>query len=220
MHRARAVVFDLDGTLVDTLPDLAAALNRALARHGLDPVADADVRVMVGDGAAKLLERGYAARGRSVTQGDLDAFLEDYNTHVTDAAVPFDGIPALLETFAADSRLLGVCTNKPERAARRLLDHLGLGRFFGALAGGDTYPYRKPDPRHLGAVLAELGVDPGDAVMIGDHRNDIAVAEGVGARAVFARWGYGAEDFAGLGAVVGIDRPGDLLSVIDRSGQG
>ncbi|HEX7390341.1 MAG TPA: phosphoglycolate phosphatase [Acidiphilium sp.] len=211
MNDARAVAFDLDGTLIDSLPDLAAALNRSLARHGKEPVGREDVRPMVGDGAKMLLRRGYEARGLEPAAGDEALFLEDYEAHVTDLTEAYPGIPEALGALAAQGYRLGLCTNKPEASARKVLAALGLDRFFGTIVGGDSAPWRKPDPRHLAAVLDGLGVAAEHAVMVGDHRNDLATAEGLGVPAIFVAWGYGRLD-----ASVKIDRADQLLPTVGR----
>ncbi|WP_174503328.1 phosphoglycolate phosphatase [Acidiphilium sp. C61] len=191
MNASRGVVFDLDGTVIDSLPDLAAALNRSLARHGAAPVAREDVAPMVGDGAKMLLKRGYAARGMTPEAADEAIFLADYEAHVTDLTEPYPGIVTALETLAARGYRLGMCTNKPEASARKVLAALDLDRFFPVLIGGDATNFRKPDPRHLGAVLEAMTIAPRGAVMVGDHHNDIATAEGLGVASIFVRWGYG-----------------------------
>jgi phosphoglycolate phosphatase len=159
-------IFDLDGTLVDSAPDLHAALDRLMAARGLPPFGRAEVIGMVGDGARALVERALASRGQAFDQAALDALAE------------------------AGWRL-AVCTNKPEAAARELLSALGLMPRFATLAGGDSVPARKPDPAHLRAVIAAAGCAPDGAVMIGDHRNDVAAARGAGIPCVFVGWGYG-----------------------------
>ena len=190
----RAVVFDLDGTLIDSLPDLAAALNRSLARHGQAPITTDQVKPMVGDGALMLLQRGYSARGLTPSDADTDIFLADYQAHVTDLTSIYPEIPAMLATLAAQGYALAVCTNKPEASARKVLAALNLLAPFPVVIGGDTTPFRKPDPRHLQAVLDAIGVAPAHAVMIGDHPNDLATADGCGAGAIFCAWGYGQSD--------------------------
>lgn len=219
VNDARAVAFDLDGTLIDSLPDLAAALNRSLARHGREPVGCEDVRPMVGDGAKMLLKRGYEARGLEPTAEDEAVFLDDYEAHVTDLTEAYPGIPEALGALAARGYRLGLCTNKPQASARKILSALGLERFFTTIVGGDATPHRKPDPRHLAAVLDGLGVAAEHAVMVGDHRNDLATAEGLGAPAIFVAWGYGRLD-----APVKIDRADELVPAVGRligpAGQG
>ena len=197
-------VFDLDGTLVDSAPDLHAALDRLMAVKRLPGFARAEVVAMIGDGVRVLLERAYATRGIALDEADLQHFMTDYEANAAVLTRAFDGIPELLGGLRDAGWRLAVCTNKPEGAARVLLSGLGLDGHFSALGGGDSFPMRKPDPGHLRATLAAAGALPEDAVMIGDHRNDIEAARGAGVRAIFAGWGYGPHSMAG-GAPIAAD---------------
>ncbi len=207
----KAVVFDLDGTLIDSLPDLAGALNRSLARHGSPPVPLTEVAPMVGDGARVLLHKGYAARNLLPSDHDEAFFLADYEAHVTDLTKPFPGIPEALIALRDSGYQLGLCTNKPEVSARIVLSALDLDKFFPIVVGGDATTHRKPDPRHLAAVLAAMNVAKDQAVMIGDHANDMATASGLGVTAIFVTWGYGRTD-----APVRVDRAIDLPEMVAR----
>ena len=197
-------VFDLDGTLVDSAPDLHAALDRLMAVKRLPGFARAEVVAMIGDGVRVLLERAYAARGIALDEAGLQHFMMDYEANAAVLTRAFDGIPELLGGLRDAGWRLAVCTNKPEGAARVLLSGLGLDGHFSALGGGDSFPMRKPDPGHLRATLAAASALPEDAVMIGDHRNDIEAARGAGVRAIFAGWGYGPHSMAG-GAPIAAD---------------
>ena len=197
-------VFDLDGTLVDSAPDLHAALDRLMAVKRLPGFARAEVVAMIGDGVRVLLERAYAARGITLDEAGLQHFMTDYEANAAVLTRAFNGIPELLGGLRDAGWRLAVCTNKPEGAARVLLSGLGLDGHFSALGGGDSFPMRKPDPGHLRATLAAAGAAPEDAVMIGDHRNDIEAARGAGVRAIFAGWGYGPHSMAG-GAPIAAD---------------
>lgn len=190
----KAVVFDLDGTLIDSLPDLAAALNRSLARHGKGPLDRPAVAAMVGDGAKVLLKKGYAACGLTPTDEDEAIFLADYEAHVTDLTECYPGIPEAMIALRDAGYHLGLCTNKPEASARKVLAALDLERFLPIVIGADATPYRKPDPRHLAAVLEAMQVEKTHAVMVGDHANDVATATGLGVPAIFVTWGYGHSD--------------------------
>ena len=185
----RAVVFDLDGTLIDSCPDIRTALNLVLADDGLAPLSLPAVQQIIGDGAGALLARGFAARGSVAGPRHLSAFLAAYEPRCVAQTRAYPGIAAALAALRAAGHPLGVCTNKPERAARRILDALGLAEYFLAVTGGDSTPFRKPDPRHLAATLASLGV--AQAVMVGDHENDMQAAAGLGLPSIFVRWGYG-----------------------------
>lgn len=189
-----AAVFDLDGTLIDSAPDIAAVLARVLAADGLAPLALHEVRGMIGDGARQLLKRGFAARGREAEERHLAAFIADYEAEPVRETVCYPGIADVLASLRGQGWRLGLCTNKPIGPTLRILDALGLAPYFCAAAGGDSTPYRKPDPRHLACVLADMEVS--HAVMVGDHENDLAAAAGLGLPAIFCSWGYGAAQAA------------------------
>jgi phosphoglycolate phosphatase len=188
---ARSLLLDLDGTLVDTVPDLAAALNRLMQQRGLAPFSLPEVALMIGDGVAVLVGRAFAARGRDQDNQALPEFNHDYAEHLADASRPFPGIPDFLRAFSDAGWRMAVCTNKPEAAARKLLGALDLLRYIAAVGGGDSFPVRKPDPAHLLATLKEIDGDPASTAMVGDHRNDVAAAKGAGVKSVFVTWGYG-----------------------------
>lgn len=185
------LVFDLDGTLVDSVPDLRACLNRLMAARDLPPFSYPEVAAMVGDGVRVLLERAFAARGGAPDEATIAAYLADYEVNAAVESRLFPGIPEALDACDAAGWRLAVCTNKPVVAARNLLDALGIGARFAAIGGGDSFPVRKPDPAHLRATIAEAGGDASRAVMTGDHANDVLAATGLGIPCVFAGWGYG-----------------------------
>jgi len=185
----RAVVFDLDGTLIDSLPDIASSVNVSLARRGFAALPADAIEKMIGDGAKVLLTKAFAAHGAQMTESDLDDFVIHYTAHSADETAPYPGIVEVLGALRAAGHPLGVCTNKPEIAAREVLSLLDLEQYFDVVTGGDATPYRKPDPRHLAAAVEALRAP--SAVMIGDHYNDIAAAAGLGIPAIFAAWGYG-----------------------------
>ncbi len=195
------------------MPDLAAALNRLLAAHGLAPFTLAETAAMVGDGVAKLVERAFAARGVESDAAAVAAFSADYGAHVAIASRLYPGVAETLGGLAEEGWRLAVCTNKPEQATHALLAATGLAPLFAAVGAGDSFPVRKPDPAHLLATLRAAGGTQGAAVMAGDHRNDVRAARGAGVPCVFAAWGYGApcmaegaaavaRDFIELGAIV------------------
>jgi phosphoglycolate phosphatase len=208
-------VFDLDGTLVDSVPDIHAALNRLMAAQGEPPFTLQEVVGFIGDGVPTLLARAFAARGREPDPAALPAFLVDYEASAARHTRPFEGIPAVLEALKAAGWRMAVCTNKPVAAAHVVLDALDLSRYFAAVGGGDSFPVRKPDPAHLLATLQAAGGDPACAVMIGDHHNDIAAARGAGVAPVFVAWGYGplaAADGAPVAA-----RPSELPALLEAT---
>ena len=198
----RTLVLDLDGTLVDSVPDLAAALNRLMAARGLAPFSHAEVASMVGDGAAALVDRAFAARHTAPDAAALAAFLADYGAHAACETRAFPGVEATLRDLAERGWRFAVCTNKPEAPARALLAALGLDGWFAAIGAGDSFPVRKPDPAHLLATIAAAGGRPERAVMAGDHRNDVTAATGAGIPCIFAAWGYGAPEMAQGAAAV------------------
>lgn len=209
----RWLVLDLDGTLVDSVPDLAAALNRLMAARGFAAFPRPEVAGMVGDGARVLVERGFAARGAVADEAAVSAFLADYTAHAADRSEAYPGVAATLGALKGAGWTMAVCTNKPEVPARALLKGLGLDGWFAAVGGGDSFAVRKPDPAHLLATLSACGGDPAKAVMVGDHHNDIHAARGAGVRSVWARWGYGV-DVSGADAMAASF--GELPAVLER----
>ncbi len=191
MSSTRTIVFDLDGTLVDSVPDIAAAVNRMLAARELAPLAEPEVAAMVGDGLQPLIDRVFAARASTPDAAAAGEYLADYEANVLVETRLFPGMTGALDRLSAEGWRLAVCTNKPERAARLLLDALGIADRFAAIGGGDSFPKHKPDPAHFLGTVALAGGDPARAVMVGDHRNDVLTATGGGAQAIFAGWGYG-----------------------------
>ncbi len=194
------VAFDLDGTLVDTAPDLAAALNHALGCLGLAPVEPASVRAMVGEGARRLLERGLAANGADPALADtgLPHFLDHYRANIARLSRPFPDAEATLEQLAAEGARLAICTNKPEALARALLAELGWVARFAAVLGADSRGFRKPDPRHLLATIAAAG--GGAAAYVGDSATDSATAQAAGIPFILVAHGYHGGDPAAIPA--------------------
>ncbi|BAQ17916.1 HAD-IA family hydrolase [Methyloceanibacter caenitepidi] len=188
MFEGATIVFDLDGTLVDTAPDLTNALNHALQLHGHRTVEPALVREAVGRGAAAMI---YEALGiESGTEAIFKDFLIYYEANIATESRPFPGAVALLERLAARGARLAVCTNKRARLANLLLEALELDRHFGAIAGRDTFETCKPHPGHLlGAVAASAG-DPARAVMVGDSAVDIEAAQRAGIPSILVTFGY------------------------------
>ncbi len=190
-----AAVFDLDGTLVETLPDLHRATNELLAEEGLAPLPAAAVRRMIGDGVRRLVERAFAAAGRAPAEAELDRlhqrFLEIYEADPHGQSYLPAGVVEALEALQAEGFRLAVCTNKPERPSRAILEAFDLLHRFELVVGGDTLAVRKPDPRPLLHVLERLQVPPERAVMVGDSRNDRLTAKAAGVPCVLLAEGYG-----------------------------
>jgi phosphoglycolate phosphatase len=217
-RRLDAVVFDLDGTLVDTAPDIAAALAAAFRPSGLRPPGADAVRTMVGDGARVLIARALAAAGDATA--DVEAlyarFLAWYVSQPCRDSRLYDGALDLLDELAARGVRSGICTNKPQGPTDGLLEALGIRDRFDSVIGGDALPWRKPDPRHLTAVLDRLGAAPDRAVMVGDSRNDVAAARAAGIPAVLVSFGYTAVPARELGADAVIDHLPDLPAALAR----
>ena len=195
----RICLLDLDGTLLDSAPDIRSALNRLMERHGLAGFALPEVHRMIGNGVKVTVERALAARGRPFEEDLLSSFVADYEAHASDETRPFPGVRDALDVLRAEGWRLAVCTNKPVRAARIVLEDCGLMPLLDAVAGGDSFAVRKPDPGHLIGTLAMLERPPEavrEAVMVGDHSNDVQSAKAAGARPVFAAWGYGLPEMA------------------------
>ena len=188
------IAFDLDGTLVDTAPDLARAMNAVLADHGRAQVPLEDVRHMVGQGARALMKKGMAATGAPASEAELDGlfdeFLAFYLENLSVESRVFDGVVAVLDRCRDAGHLLGVCTNKPEGASRLLLDDVGLATYFQSVVGGDTLPVRKPDPAHITETVSRAGGDIARAVMVGDSANDIDAARNTGVPVIAVSFGY------------------------------
>lgn len=188
------LVFDLDGTLVDTAPDLLRTLNHVLTGIDCPPVSLDDIRPMIGFGARRMLKSGLAASGRPVDDAEMDrllaVFLDHYGANVAVESRPYPGAVDFLERAAAGDIRLALCTNKYENLSRELLKELDLARFFHAVAGRDTLPVCKPDPGHLRGAVAMAGGDMARAVMIGDSGTDIATAKAAGAPVIAVSFGY------------------------------
>ncbi len=184
MTSVRTVVFDLDGTLVDTAPDLINALNFVLDREGLPPVPLHSARNMIGAGARRLIERGLEVEGRAATPADITRltgdFIDYYAAHIADGSRPFEGLEDALDDLAARGYRFAVCTNKLEWLSKRLLDQLGLSPRFAAICGADTFGVSKPDPAILQQTVARAGGQLASTVMVGDAGPDVGVARRAG----------------------------------------
>jgi len=212
---SRTLVFDLDGTLTDSVPDIAAAVNRTLASRGLGTLSDPEVALMVGDGLQPLIDRAFKAAG-GVPDANAGAdYLADYESQVAVDTRLYPGVIEALDKLAADGWKLAVCTNKPERAARLLLRALGVADRFAAIGGGDSFARHKPDPLHLQGTIELAGGTPERSLMVGDHTNDVQAAAGCGVRSVFAGWGYGRPGMEQGAAAVAADFPA-LVEIAER----
>ena len=191
---APTVVFDLDGTLVDTAPDLVSTLNAVFERAGLAPVACDAARNMIGAGARTMIERGLNAQQTLLPSAEVDrlaaAFIEHYAAHIADRSRPFPGAEPMLDELRRRGCRIAICTNKLEWLSLKLLDALGLTRRFAAVCGGDTFGVAKPDPAILLGTLARAGGLASRAVMVGDAITDIAVARAAAIPVIAVTFGY------------------------------
>lgn len=217
-HRPRLVVFDLDGTLIDSRRDLADATNALLIERGGAPRPVDEVARMVGDGASRLVHRALTAAGLDPASPDaLPRFLELYDERLLHHTRPYDGIPAVLETLARETPL-AVLTNKPRAATERVLDGLGLRPFFRWVHGGDGPFPRKPDPGALLDFAASAAADPALIVMVGDSAVDLATARAAATRLCLARYGFGyriADDAITPHDEV-VDSPAEIPEAVNR----
>jgi phosphoglycolate phosphatase len=216
------VVFDLDGTLVDTAPDLSAALNAVLVEQGRPRVPLDDVRHMVGRGARVLIERAMHATGTPSDAAAIDDFvahfLRHYEANIAVTSRPFDGAEAVVRRLAARGHKLGVCTNKPVGLARKLLEELKLLDVFPVVLGADSRAYRKPDPRHLFDTISELGGRPDSAVLIGDSETDVLTAKAANVPVIVVSFGYTEIPVRDLGADLVIDHYRTLEDALSQVG--
>jgi phosphoglycolate phosphatase len=200
---ANTLVFDLDGTLADTARDLIPALNRVISIDGLAPVALAEIGHVVGHGSKVMIERAHQLRGRNVSPERLDylfgRFLDVYMENIADHTVLFEGTGAAMNRFADAGWKLAICTNKPIAMTRLLLAKLGVADRFASVSGGDSFAFKKPDPRHLTETIRLAGGFPGKSVMVGDSITDIQTARAAGVPVVAVNFGYSAEPVAALG---------------------
>jgi phosphoglycolate phosphatase len=216
------LVFDLDGTLVDTAPDLIDTLNFTLARHGLPAVLFEAARPLIGGGARGMIERALAAEGRDCAPADVDelydAFVAHYAEHIADRSRPFPGVEPMLDRVAAAGHRLAVCTNKLEWLAARLLGALGLSRRFAAICGADTFGIQKPDPQMFRSTVMRAGGEPNRAIMIGDSPIDVRTARAAAVPIVAVDFGYTDVPIASLGPDRVIGSFAQLPAAIDELG--
>ena len=197
------VIFDLDGTLIHTAPDLMASLNHVLDLNGLAPVAFEDMTWLVGQGAKAMIEKAWAHHGHPSSPEQLenafDAFLVHYAAEMPGKSEPYPGLIDALDRLEADGMKLAVCTNKTEALARRLLDSLGLTARFAAITGGDTFPVKKPHGDHILGTIDMAGAKADNAVMIGDSVNDILAAQNASVPTIAVPFGYSDKPVASFG---------------------
>jgi phosphoglycolate phosphatase len=213
-----ALIFDLDGTLVDTAPDLLGALNAILLKEGRPPVNHADLRHLVGFGARTMMSEAFRMTGGPLDDARLpaliDAFIAHYRKHIAVASRPFAGVEATLAALKAEGTRMGVLTNKPQELTDLLLPALDLSRFFTAIHGAGRYSYNKPDARVFHHIVDELGGGP--ALMIGDSATDVATARAAGAKVILVSYGYTPAPVATLGGDAVTDNFSEIPALVKK----
>lgn len=191
---ATLVVFDLDGTMIDTAPDLIESLNHTIAVRDLEPVTFDDLTHLVGQGARVMIRRAFDLRGQPLQEADVDPlfdrFIEHYKAHMPGASKPFPGLDTCLDRLHAEGFRLAVCTNKSAQLAVPLLEKLGLADRLAAITGGDTFAFRKPDGRHLLETIALADGTASNSILVGDSVNDIQAAKNAGVASLGVTFGY------------------------------
>lgn len=213
------IAFDLDGTLVDSAPDLIGTLNRMLAPRGYPPAPLSSARHLVGHGARALLRHGFAEAGAvwdEAAEPELfDRFIDDYLVHIADESRAFEGVVETLDHLSARGAVLCVATNKRTDLAEALIGALGLARHFVVVAGPDRVSARKPDGAHVREAVALAGGDPVRAIMVGDATTDTGGARAAGVPCVVAAFGYNDAPLDELGGDIVIERFADLIAAIE-----
>jgi phosphoglycolate phosphatase len=209
------IAFDLDGTLVDTAPDLVGTLNLLLAQEGVPVLAMDEARPLIGHGARRLIERGFEVHGRRVPEAQMDGlflrFIDHYQDHSADLSRPFPGVAESLTALKSAGARLSVCTNKLTGLSIPILERLDLARFFDSVIGADTAPAPKPDARHLIHAVETAGGRIEQAVMVGDAATDAGAARAAGVPLVLVSFGYTEIPAAELGPDILIHHYDDLL---------
>ena len=212
------ILFDLDGTLIDSAPDLVGTLNIILKRHGRTTLTISAVKKLVGNGARALLERGFKESGAPAE--NLDALTVEFiETYVPNCAVlsrPFSGVIETLDTFANSGYRMAVCTNKPQAPSETILIELGLMQYFEVVVGGDFFPMRKPDPQHLLGALQLMDAPENPAIMVGDSYNDVASARNAGMPVIVVTYGYTTTPAHELGGDILVDHFSDIVTAVAR----
>lgn len=188
------IVFDLDGTLVESAPDLLNALNHSIAPLGLAPIALKDIRTMIGQGAKAMIRAALNSHDYAFDEDLVEqlwiSFLDHYRANIAVDSHAFEGVEEALDTLSARGATLSVCTNKTQRLSEQLLDELGLSQKFAAIIGADSVPAKKPDAGHLLTAIERAGGDPACAVLVGDSQTDEKAARNAGLPFIFTPLGY------------------------------
>jgi phosphoglycolate phosphatase len=214
------IVFDLDGTLIETAPDLVGTLNVLLEREGIAALPMEQARLLIGQGARALISRGFAAAGAPLEDARLSALFDDFIVHylgrIADESRPFPGLIEAMDALEAAGARLAVCTNKRTDLSVALLDALNLSHRFAAIVGGDAVAAHKPDPGHLLATVERAGGQADRSVMIGDSISDARAARAAGVPLVLVSFGYTDTPAAELGADILIDHFDELFAACER----
>ena len=214
------LLFDLDGTLIDSVPDLTNALNEILHERGYAPLVPEEFMPMVGDGVPALVARAFAARGGSAEEATelLPRYIAFYEANATRLTRPFPGVRETLMALRRHGYRTAICTNKLQRATVRVLRGLKLDDLFDGIAGGDKYAIRKPDAGHLLELIRELGGDAERAAMIGDSENDAAAGHAAGLPVLLLRYGYARAELESLGPAAIVDNFAELPQALEKLG--
>lgn len=214
------LIFDLDGTLVESAPDLCGAMNAVLKSEGREEVSLDDVRLMVGQGARALIEKGMKQTGAPATKEDVErlfpVFMDYYTDHIADYSTPFPHLLEALEELKTKGYIFAICTNKPEAASHLLVDSLDMGHWFASLIGADSLPTKKPDPEPLIAAAERAGGDISKAIMIGDSITDVSAARNAGIPVIGVSFGYTQTPMAELNPDEMIDGFPELVGVVQK----
>jgi len=214
------LAFDLDGTLVDTAPDIIATLNKVLALADIAPVAVDQARSLVGQGVLSLLRKAYATVGRTLEKDDeslrFTQFIELYRAHIADYSTPFDNMVKTLEGFKAQGAALTICTNKPHDLAVLLIEKLQLSYLFDAIFGADAVTKNKPDPAHLIACCEAVGIGLEQTILIGDSQTDFETAQNAGVPSILVTFGYSDPHVSELKAHAHIDHFDELGTCLSQ----
>ena len=219
------IIFDLDGTLVDSNRDLVPALNHATFIEGIPPISRDDVGHVVGQGALRMIDRAYAFHGETIEFGGelhmrlLDRFLDYYEAHIADETVFYPGVIEQLDRLSENGWQFAVCTNKYESLARKLLSELNELDRFVAVTGGDTFSVKKPDPAHILGTIEQAGADRARTIMVGDSINDIAAAQAAGVPVIAVDFGYSDVPVATLSPDIIISHYKELEDAVNKLGR-
>lgn len=219
--RFDTVLYDLDGTLIESAKDMQVAVSRVLADHGLPPATEDDMRAFMGQGSKVTMDRAFAKYGKKLDEAALSAvtreFVRYYEADPVSHTTAFPGVAEVVARFGRLGLKQGVCTNKFEKPSRIILEHLKLMPPITDVAGADTFaPVRKPDPKHILMLLERMRGRPERTVMIGDSIHDVEAAHGAGLPAVLVSWGYTARPASELGAEAVIERFDALPQALEQ----